>query len=124
MRNSLRSISPSSATFTREHTMAIDDRGIVVGITTYPDLAQLDGTENDANEFYEWLTSPAGGDVPAPQVDRIVSSDYQPPKIPAPTRQPSALDVEQTFNRLHREAIGVTGVPKRLGRRLYVYVAG
>jgi hypothetical protein len=104
--------------------MALDDSGIVIGITTYPTLSRLDGPENDANDFYDWLTSSSGGDVPQERVTRIVSSDYQPPKAPAATKQPNASDVETAFRNLHFQAIGSNGVPKRLGRRLYVYVAG
>ncbi|HLG54367.1 MAG TPA: hypothetical protein VI485_03490 [Vicinamibacterales bacterium] len=104
--------------------MAVDDRGIVVGITTYPDFNGLDGPEHDAKEFYDWLTSPAGGDVPSSRVDYIVSSAFQPPNTPAPTKHPNADDVEEAFNRLHLDAVGATGVARRLGRRLYIYVAG
>ncbi len=44
--------------------MAVDDRGIVVGISQYPGIAELKGPEHDAQEFYDWLTSSKGGDVP------------------------------------------------------------
>ena len=103
--------------------MAVDDRGIVVGITTYPDISPLEGPEHDAQEFYEWLTSSTGGDVPPERVDKIVSSDFQPVAPAAPARLP-AQEVAQAFDRLHSTALGMTGIPKRLGRRLYVYVAG
>ena len=39
--------------------MADTDWAIVVGITKYPELDSLDGSENDANDFYAWLVSPA-----------------------------------------------------------------
>ncbi len=35
--------------------MAVDDRGIVVGISQYPGIAELKGPEHDAQEFYDWL---------------------------------------------------------------------
>jgi hypothetical protein len=103
--------------------MAIDDRGIVVGITTYPDINSLDGPEHDAEEFYDWLTSPTGGDVPAGSVEKIVSSQFQPAPPAAPVRLP-AQEVAQAFDRLHAAAFVGSGIPKRIGRRLYVYVAG
>lgn len=102
--------------------MAVDDRGIVVGITTYPGISPLKGPELDADEFYDWLTSPSGGDVPTNRIDRIVSSAFQPVPPGPPTGLP-AQEVAQAFDRLHAEALG-TGIPKRLGRRLYVYAAG
>jgi hypothetical protein len=102
--------------------MAVDDRGIVVGITRYPDISPLDGPEPDAEEFYDWLISPAGGDVPPSRIDKIVSSAFQ-PAPPAPPVALPAQEVAQAFDRLHTEAFR-TGVPKRLGRRLYVYAAG
>ncbi len=74
--------------------MALDDRGIVVGITTYPDFNGLEGPEYDAKEFYDWLVSTQGGDVPPSRVDYIVSSAFQPPNTAAPTKQPNANDIE------------------------------
>ncbi|WP_035678333.1 hypothetical protein [Bradyrhizobium liaoningense] len=103
--------------------MAVDDRGIVVGITTYPDIAPLQGPELDAEEFFDWLTSSSGGDVPADRVDKIVSSDFQPAAPAAAARLP-AQEVAQAFHRLQSASLGTTGIPRRLGRRLYVYAAG
>ena len=102
--------------------MAVDDRGIVVGINTYPDISPLQGPEQDANEFYEWLTSENGGDVPAANVVKIVSSDFQPAPPAAPVPRPTE-EVARAFDRLQLEAFR-PGPPKRLGRRLYVYAAG
>ncbi|HEU5218622.1 MAG TPA: hypothetical protein VFU23_08180, partial [Gemmatimonadales bacterium] len=58
--------------------MARDDWAIVVGIKRYfdPALAGLEGPENDARQFYEWVVSPSGGAVPKAQAKLIVSSDY------------------------------------------------
>lgn len=104
--------------------MAIDDRGIVVGITTYPDISGLTGPENDAQAFYRWLVSAAGGDVPPDRVAKIVSSQFQPIGPAAAVRLPTADVVEREFHALQTEALGPSGIPRRLGRRLYVYVAG
>ena len=41
--------------------MAIDDYAIAVGITSYPDISNLQGPENDAQHFYEWLVAADGG---------------------------------------------------------------
>jgi len=96
--------------------MAIDDKGIVVGITNYPGISKLKGPEEDANDFYDWLTSPSFGDVPSARVEKIVPSRYT--TSPKPTEE-----VAQAFDDLQAEAFA-SGIPKRLGRRLYVYAAG
>jgi hypothetical protein len=102
--------------------MAVDDRGIVVGITIYPGITTLSGPELDAEDFYDWLTSPTGGDVPSERVEKIVSSAFQ-PAPPAGAAGLPAQEVAQAFDRLHAAAF-VSGIPRRLGRRLYVYAAG
>lgn len=96
--------------------MAFDDRGIVVGITNYPGISTLKGPEADADDFYDWLTSPLFGDVPSNRVEKIVPSRYT--TAPKPTEE-----VAQAFDDLQTEAF-VNATPKRLGRRLYVYAAG
>lgn len=41
------------------------DWALVVGIADYPGLPEkLNGPENDARDFFAWVTSPTGGDVP------------------------------------------------------------
>ncbi|MEP6768201.1 MAG: GNAT family N-acetyltransferase [Acidobacteriota bacterium] len=49
--------------------VAKDDWAIVVGIKNYfdPALAGLEGPENDAREFYDWIVSDQGGRVPKEQ---------------------------------------------------------
>src|SRR4051794_1621027 len=96
--------------------MAVDDKGIVVGITNYPGITTLKGPELDAEDFYDWLTSPKFGDVPGDRVEKIVTSGYA--TSPKPTEE-----VAQAFDDMHAEAFA-SGIPKRLGRRLYVYAAG
>jgi hypothetical protein len=105
--------------------MAVDDRAIIVGITQYPDMNPLQGTERDAQAFRDWVLSDKGGDVPSHRVDYIVSSAFQPAAAGAPpVRLPAAQQVEIAFDSLHRDALDRNGVPRRLGRRLYVYAAG
>jgi hypothetical protein len=96
--------------------MAIDDKGIVVGITNYPGISTLKGPEEDANDFYDWLTSPSFGDVPSDRVDKFVTSGY--PGLTKPTEE-----IAQAFDDLQAEGLA-SGVARRLGRRLYVYAAG
>jgi hypothetical protein len=94
--------------------MASDDFGIVVGINSYPGIGKLEGPEADANDFYEWLTSTRGGDVT--NVKKIVSSDYSSDRKPTD-------EIAQEFDNLQGEAFR-SGFAQRIGRRLYVYVAG
>ena len=48
--------------------MAQDDHAVVVGITTYPGFKSLEGSENDAHAFIDWLKDPAKGDVPVANI--------------------------------------------------------
>jgi hypothetical protein len=105
--------------------MAETDWGIVVGITKYPELENLDGSENDAEAFYEWLVSPTGGNVPARQVAKILSSDF-PPATAAVRAEPSAYHIGQAFDDLVdvANANGAAGNGLQVGRRLYLYFSG
>ena len=53
--------------------MAEDDWAIVVGIKKYfdPQLAGLEGPENDAKEFHGWVLDPKGGNVPEGQAAAV-----------------------------------------------------
>lgn len=96
----------------------------MVGIRTYPDLGDLDGPERDAEAFYEWLLDPTGGDVPRDNVRKIVSSDFTPP-FPV-GQEPTVLRVQaaiQEIQSLSSQNVA-SGRPKRVGRRLYLYLAG
>ncbi len=123
---------------------AIDqDWALVVGIQYYPGLAaSLSGSEalrgpvNDANEFAKWLTAPKpqGAGVPSQNVHRIVQQN-----LPSPTGSsspPNPADAEfaqpnqgdlfnvlSSFNSIamsHRTAM----LGQKIGRRLYMYLAG
>jgi hypothetical protein len=59
-----------------------DHYAIVIGLSAYPKLgdppgANLKGPENDADAVYEWLTNPEEGGLPAENVKRVCSRDYQ-----------------------------------------------
>lgn len=103
--------------------MAQDDWAVVVGIKVYPELSDLDGPENDARAFYDWLVKPDGGGVPKDHVKLILSSDFQPPPQSATDAKPTAELIEEAFSRLDDEA----NKPQnngRVGRRLYLYLSG
>lgn len=89
---------------------------IVIGINSYPQLGQgsLEGPVNDANDFYDWLRDPEGGDVPAGNIRRILSTDFGPQ-----TACPTPNQVEALF-----EPFILNGGQGKLGERLYIFAAG
>ncbi|HKG92300.1 MAG TPA: caspase family protein [Gemmatimonadaceae bacterium] len=106
--------------------MAADDYAIVVGISEYPGLDDLDGPENDARAFYAWLIKPDGGAVEPSRVSRILSSDFGPPFA-------SVTEAKPTMERVHDELRRFVTIAKRrtkdglgfnVGRRLYLYLSG
>ena len=101
--------------------MAEDDWAVVVGIKNYPELSDLDGPENDARDFYTWLTSPNGGAVPEQQVQLIVSPD--PPADKATVARPTAEQIQEAFDRLD-DIANLEENNGRVGRRLYLYFSG
>jgi Caspase domain len=108
--------------------MANEDWAIVVGIRYYPEqaLGDLNGPENDANAFYDWVTSPTGGAVPQAQTALILSSQHDPPFLTASTAEPTPQRVQRAFDDLQdlSEQNSRVGQGSRVGRRLYIYMAG
>ncbi|MCL4299461.1 MAG: caspase family protein [Anaerolineae bacterium] len=100
--------------------MAADDYAVVVGITKYPEIGDLQGPENDAQAFYDWLRSPQGGNVKESHITLIVSSKYDNSAAGALLTQPLRDQVEAAFVELINQA-GDSGT---LGRRLYIFLAG
>jgi len=101
--------------------VAAEDRAIVVGINRYPALLRdLEGPENDARAFEEWLLSPTGGAVPKDHVRRILSSDFK--KESDPRRaQPTAEKLKDAIDELHDLGTNNDG---KAGQRLYIFMAG
>lgn len=94
------------------------DYAIVVGINRYADadfLRPLEGPRNDVDKFVQWLTSPAGGHLDPDHVlpYRLVSDDQ--------ARQPTTGDVVEAVKALLAKA---PGGDVRIGRRLYIFLAG
>lgn len=89
---------------------------IVIGINDYPliGLDSLKGPVNDANDFYDWLRDPEGGDVPISNIRRILSTEFG-----QQTASPTPNQVEALF-----EPFVVDGVQGRVGDRLYIFAAG
>jgi len=100
--------------------MAADDYAVVVGITKYPGFEDLKGPENDAVSFREWLLSDDGGGLPERQVFLVVSSAYQEEGDPLQAK-PQTGQVDPVFDHLIERGMERGG---RLGRRLYIFLAG
>lgn len=100
-----------------------EDWAIVVGVSRYPGISNLDGSENDATDFCKWLVDPSGGDVPSDQVRLILSSDFP---DPADASNPTHAEIESAFEWLDdiAEENRQKGIGRKVGRRLYLYFSG
>jgi len=112
----------------------LDDHAILVGISNYPALEPLKGPCRDALDFLDWLLDPAGGDVAPANVKGLLSSNdvsqddhamlecitkFSPPDPKdLSTAHPRADEIERLFDSFLRR----TGA--RVGRRLYIFLAG
>ncbi|HEY6716534.1 MAG TPA: caspase family protein [Reyranella sp.] len=108
--------------------MARNDWAIVVGIMNYadPDLAGLQGPENDATDFYNWVVSSDGGAVPSGQAILIKSSDFHPPFTSPASAMPTAEAIKTAFDHLLSIADEneKNGLGRTIGDRLYLFFSG
>ncbi|MEP7305621.1 MAG: caspase family protein [Acidobacteriota bacterium] len=97
--------------------MADDDYGLVVGINEYAEPpGALEGAKQDARDFLDWLKSSSGANVPEKNVDPFV-------------RLSDAKRTEPTYSTLLTLLVAIRkrapgGSKKRVGRRLYIFLAG
>lgn len=101
--------------------MAADDRAIVVGIRLYPGFSRLDGPSNDAEAFRDWLVDASGGAVDPANVALLLTSSFHPPD---PAGVTDAHPVEDEINALFRPLLPEAALQRRIGRRLYIFLAG
>jgi len=115
--------------------MGKNDWAIVVGIDTYFDanLPSLKGPDNDAQAFYDWVTSPSGGGVPpgkpvsdTKQAFLIQSSTFHRPFASLQNALPTPREIEETFKTLIdvADANAEKGAGLKIGDRLYLFFAG
>lgn len=99
------------------------DWAIVVGVSRYPGISNLDGSENDATDFRKWLVDPSSGDVPPEQIRLILSSDFPDPEN---AKNPTAAEIESAFEWLDdvAEQNLKNKIGRTVGRRLYLYFSG
>jgi uncharacterized caspase-like protein len=108
-----------------------EDYAIIVGINVYhvPALPSLHAPEIDALRFRNWLISPMGGKVAMDKTKLIISSD---PRYPAsdpndPSTWQPALGALNLAFRKYSDLAFVNELNKgksRVGRRLYIFLAG
>jgi hypothetical protein len=92
------------------------DHAVVIGITRYPDLGNLQGPELDAIDFAAWLQHQAAEPLPAANIRLVVTSKY-----PEDPKKPTTEQVDEAFTQIVDLPRGESGVA---GRRLYIYMAG
>lgn len=99
----------------------IDDHAVVVGINTYPGLSPLGGPCEDAILVRDWLLAADCGDVPVENIHLLLTTDFHPPE---PGGVNDVHPVEDEVNALFRPLV-IDGLTQgRVGRRLYIYMAG
>jgi hypothetical protein len=95
------------------------DRAIVVGISNYPKLGigGLSGPVKDAHAMADWLQQSAGA-----HVTLITSEGRGSESWTVSDRRPNQQDIEDGFDSYILESMDQNTM--RIGRRLYVYMAG
>jgi hypothetical protein len=99
------------------------DFAIVAGITHYASLKPLSGPENDAKQFYDWVTTTGG--VSKSRAQYLWSSTYS-GSGGGTTDKPDHFLIDAAFQKLVDLSLAQckSGLHPRIGRRLYVYLAG
>jgi hypothetical protein len=105
--------------------MPLTDRALVVGINNYPGISVLSGAENDANDFYDWVTDPAGGKVDPKNAIKIISSTYAPTTI-ADNAEPANKVIEDFFTLVDNagEANNTENLGSIAGKRVWLFFSG
>lgn len=98
------------------------DHAIIVGITRYGAFPQLNGCENDAKAFADWLARLDGGGVPGTNIRLFLSSNYPPAPVPYRSK-PMTSDLDEAFDQVIEDGRAAQKEGGRLGR-LYIYMAG
>lgn len=102
----------------------LDDRAIVVGIGSYPLFSSdgrtannLQGPVRDAQEMASWLSQTARAKVV------LITSTGRPGEAwQVAERRPCRADIEHEFDQYVSQ--GFLAPTRRIGRRLYIYMAG
>ncbi len=101
-----------------------DHYAILVTISKYPGLSNLNGPEADGVAFTQWLTSPEGGDIPLTNITQIRTANFQPFNNVYDAK-PTEIEFKKALDNLLREGKGPERTWKeKVGKRLYLYFAG
>ena len=92
------------------------DFAVVVGLNSYPAFEPLAGAEGDITDFAAWLREVG---VPAANLSVVLGSEYDGVQT-AEGGRPNVSDIERHFRALLQRG----RVSGRLGRRLYIVLAG
>jgi hypothetical protein len=107
--------------------MPFANRALVVGINRYPAFSTLQGAENDAQDFYDWVIDPAGGGVMKDNAVLILSSKFAAPANVIDALPDSNL-ILQFFSECNDSANANnndgSGVGPRAGKRLWLFFSG
>jgi hypothetical protein len=106
--------------------MAKNDWAIVVGIQAYPEMPPLEGPDNDAQDFYDWLIDEKGGAVPRHQANLIITPKKKVPFKKTEKAIPAYQQIESAAFRMVQLADKkpLKDNHRYIGRRLYLYYAG
>ena len=105
------------------------DRALVVGTDRSSSQGQLTGAQNDAEEFYSWVTDPAGGSVASANALLLRGSDFTVAAVPDAER----LDKVQMQGQIDKffisvgnaaNANGAADKGTKAGRRLWLFFSG
>jgi uncharacterized caspase-like protein len=104
--------------------VALANRALVVGINCYPAIGDLQGAEADAQDFYNWVTSPAGGAVHAANAKLILS--IPPTSGKAQDAAPGRYQIEAFFRDIDDAANenNDSGSGLQAGQRLWLFFSG
>jgi hypothetical protein len=106
--------------------MSAEDYAILVGISVYPNpgFSKLEGPSNDLALIKEWLTNPAGGNVPDdPEHIVVIKSPDPYPVLDDTDKAPPLADAfDAEFRKLMRKRMELK--ENRVKGRLYLYFSG
>src|ERR1700692_3387972 len=108
--------------------MPLADYALVVGINVYPGLTPLQGAENDAQAFYDWVTDPNGGRVDPKNALLLLSSKFTPPPADADDARPAKQQLEDFFTQIENNAqknnLPAEGLGLKTGNRFWMFLSG
>jgi uncharacterized caspase-like protein len=105
--------------------MPLADRALVVGINRYQGISDLAGPENDAQAFFDWVTSPTGGGLDPNQAKLIRSSDF-PAAASVDDERPAKEQIERFFTEVDNaaDANNRAGLGLKAGKRIWLFFSG